>query len=337
MKRPFVIAVIIILAVAWGLWMSCNRDALSSNGQSNRQPALPQNSSSNLGSVPAASQPPPPVKTSDDDVRREAARQKNVPIHFWGKVVDQDGLPLAGVSVTLTARQWGLAVTPLLQPTFKKVIHISDHDGLFQVINEKGDVLTVEALKKEGYTASPLALRSFGYNISTNITPEASNPVLFKMWKKGPAQPVVTRHFPNTGIPCDGTAISFDLITGEKGTHAKDLIVRFFRDPLTLTSRTEKFDWTFTLEMPEGGLIETNEEFMLLAPESGYQPFFRIEVPKQSPNWKKTLSKQFYVMLRGGDVFGSLSIQLFAYYPTPPTGLTVSVTINPTGNRSLER
>jgi hypothetical protein len=157
------------------------------------------------------------------------------------------------------------------------------------------------------------------------------------MWKQGPSQPVITHRFSRNGIPCDGTPVSFDLVAGTKESQVRDLVVTLSRNPVNLTRGDEKFDWTATFELPDGGLVESQDEFMFKAPESGYQRSFRVEMLKDLPTWKRLLKKRFYVTLRGGKLFGSLDVNLSAFYQTSPTGLTMDVVINPTGSKSLER
>lgn len=268
---------------------------------------------------------------------RDYTSDQNVPIRFWGKVVDQDENPLAGVTVILSARSWGVANLAQLNPSFEEFERATRADGRFELTDAKGDVLTVKKLLKEGYEASPKALQNFGYNISTNHVPDSNNPHVFRMWKKGPPQNLIVHRLSRVGIPCDGTPVTFDLFTNQKVTSNGDLRIRLTRAPLQLASRDTKYDWTATIEVSDGGLIQSTDEFMLLAPIEGYSVVETIAVPKDDPAWSPYLRKQFYVKLRNGTAFGKINISLATDYQPPPAGLTMEVTLNPTGSRSLEQ
>jgi hypothetical protein len=262
-------------------------------------------------------------------------RKKNVPIKFWGVVVDQNDMPLPDVVVRLAVRQWYVASPSNVEPQFDKHEKITGADGAFDLSNGQGDVLTVESVEKPGYVLSSKAGRTFGYNISTNFIPDPSRPTIFKMWKRGEAQPLITHYLSRAGIPCDGEAAYFDLMQGKKTSGQGDLIVRFRRNPVRLLPGIRRYDWAIEFEMPQGGLLETNDEFMFMAPEEGYKSTLKIEMPKDSPEWKPRLDRQFFIRLRNGQ-YGRLVLRLSTHYEPPPTGLTMDIAINPSGARSLE-
>ena len=65
------------------------------------------------------------------------------PINFYGKVVDQDGMPIEGASVDFS---W----TDLSPEGTSQHHTVSDSSGLFAMLNQRGKRLSVTA-RKEGY------------------------------------------------------------------------------------------------------------------------------------------------------------------------------------------
>src|SRR5436190_17829409 len=131
----------------------------------------------------------PALKRGSD--LRMAAEAKNVPIRFWGKIVDQNNSPLTGVTVRATVRHWQGGPGIGLNASFPEKMALSDQDGRFEINGGNGDLLTIRGLEKVGYELDKGALRSFGYNISENIQPDRANPIILRMWKAGAKQALI--------------------------------------------------------------------------------------------------------------------------------------------------
>jgi hypothetical protein len=262
-----------------------------------------------------------------------ATLEKNVPINFWGKIVDQNDLPLPNVAIRAKARQWGMALPA--EGTFKIINLESGIDGKFSITGELGDLLTIEQILKPGYELSRKARRDFGYNLSENITPDSNGPILFKMWKKVPPQALRTSELSRIGIPCDGTAKFFDLEKGETVVSGGQIKVIFVRDPVVLPPGNTRFDWHARVEMTSGGIQLANDEFGYLAPESGYESILQFDANKEDPTWTSILEKDFY-FVTGQGKYGRVHFRLRTNYQAPPTGLTLDIVSNPSGSRSLQ-
>jgi len=161
---------------------------------------------SGSGGLPAATQ-----QVEQPDADRQAERlavieSYNVQIKFFGKVVDQDGAPLSGGDVKAKIRR--LTPGSVLEPhgVFLKKQARTSADGTFEFKDATGMVLTIEALEKENYEPEPNALRSFGYNISTNIVPDPNNPIVLRMWRADVKEPLLST--------ADGS--SFAILTMQK-------------------------------------------------------------------------------------------------------------------------
>lgn len=120
----------------------------------------------------------------DETKQREAEwlaelQQKQVPIVFYGKVLDLDGQPVSDVDISLHIR----AIDG-----FKTIICKTNENGLFTV-NSTGEALTIDEISKETYEfvikKNP-ARSSFDYSTigSDYHVPDAENPVVFYLRKR---------------------------------------------------------------------------------------------------------------------------------------------------------
>jgi len=208
---------------------------------------------------------------------------------------------------------------------------LTDSDGRFEWTDGTGDVLNIETITKEGYRISPKT--GLNYGVASG---SFENPVIFKMWKLGESQKLISHSLSRVGIPVDGQPVQFDLFGGLKVPSAGQLIIRFERDPQILSSGDSRYGWTAEIEIPNGGLIVSNDEFMYEAPESGYQEFFKVEMSKTADGWKSTLDQSFYIQLENGKYFGTLTVHLLTFHSPPPIVLNLDMTINPNGSRNLQ-
>ncbi len=86
------------------------------------------------------------------------------PVAFFGKVVDQDGGPLAGATVDILLVKSHMSNAPtydIVQESsnFQKE---SGADGRFEIAGVSGDALTVKGIVKEGYEQEPLWSKNYG-------------------------------------------------------------------------------------------------------------------------------------------------------------------------------
>lgn len=257
----------------------------------------------------------------------------NVPVRFWGRVVDQDEKPIAGSKISLTVRQWHMTPIQQTRGDFKNLERLSDSDGRFQIEGERGDVLTVQAITKEGYELSPKAQKSFGYNISTNISPDPERPVVFRMWRVQAAEPLVIGKKFVRVVP-DGRAYSINLaantITPGEAKGA-DLHLRLKRPGNV--SREDKFDWSLSIEAVQASLIQTNAEFMFVAPASGYTTNYLFEARSDSQEWARRIKRSFFLKT-GGSNFARMEIDAFGFYDGE-AAVEINFALNPSGSTNL--
>jgi len=247
---------------------------------------------------------------------------------FYGKVIDQHGQPVAGATA-LGTLLWiqGVDVGE------KKEQHATqtDQNGEFQFTGFHASRLAV-AVTKEGYEMG----RSPGVYQAPNTENKTApaERAIFHMWKLKGAEPMRAYSI-STAIPCDGTPTSYNLLTGEKVSGGGDLVIRLVRTPVDI-NRGKPFDWSVTLEIARGGLMEMSDLYPNEAPADGYQPSITINMSSDMKNWQAALTRSFYFKSRDGQNYGRLAINIQADFQPPPTYIGAEVHVNPSGSRNLE-
>ncbi len=280
-----------------------------------------------------------PSQTIDDRGKPEAFQQsvedKNSPIEFYGKVVDQNGAPISGVKVNASARQWYVRAPGTFDAGahFIPIERETRADGRFDIRGMRADGFDLKSIAKEGYDSSPKTTHSFGPNSGG-----FENPVLFKMWKRGASAQLISQDI-DTRIPYDATPVVFDLLTGQQvaeSSTAGDLRVSLVRNPLNLSSSYSRaFEWHATIEALNGGLVRSDDDFMNVAPESGYQPRIQIDMPADATNWVNIYDISF-LPARGGNVYSRVKLEFRVDSAKPQTGFTITSAANSSGSRNLQ-
>lgn len=262
---------------------------------------------------------------------QQLVEEQNVPFDFYGKVVDQGDQPVPDAKVKLSVRQWYVQSLDNLNAEGRSILYekLSDKDGFFNLSEGTGDTLTVESVEKDGYQLSAKTSRSYGAATSPG------SPVIFKMWKRGPKETLITGQ-KVFGIIPDGRVYTLDLLQGKKieGDRAEgDLRISIVR-PADATPQG-KYQWSYKLEGVQGGLIETDDEFMYLAPENGYEPKFATDLAPADEAWTPLAKKQFFFRSRYGRIFGRMQVEVNAIY-NDKSALEVNYAVNPAGSRNLQ-
>jgi hypothetical protein len=202
----------------------------------------------------------------------------------------------------------------------------TDENGNFEFLGLRGDYLGVLP-EKEGYE---FVQRGNG-NWSDDYKADSNNRVIFRMWKLKGAERMVHVNLQAT-IPCDGTTTTYNLLTGRgKG----DLEVTLTRNPVNI-NRSKPFDWTLTVGIANGGLVEDTDLYPYEAPASGYQQSDTIAMSADDKNWSPSISRSYYFQSAGGPTYGRMTINVMANFQPPPTLFDASVYANPSGSRNLE-
>ncbi len=202
-----------------------------------------------------------------------------------------------------------------------------------------GDALDLDSISKEGYIITTKTRKGYLYGpLAHHYVPNPLQPVIYHMWKTNGAVPLFRVDI-SIGLPKDGTAVAIDLRRKRRvtlPTEDTDLRVtlRESAPPGQRNSRTS-FDWSFALKVPDGGVVETRDEFTYLAPEEGYQSRWGVEYHKDQADWQSDVKREFYLRNHAGQQYGWLSIRIRPDAGYPAGYLVIDGYLNPAG-RVLE-
>jgi hypothetical protein len=250
------------------------------------------------------------------------------PINFYGKVVDENTNPVAGVSINFrwtdlkALNQEGTSSTE------------SDANGLFSLRGKHGGSMTLW-FSKEGYYTSHHGQMSFNYAVGQDIlSPDPQNPVIFQVRKKGQGAELVTSGDglqPSLAalVPLNGVSVSVDLLQQKVGAAGDLELSQVKPDRSHWQSAT---NWSFHMSIPAGGFIEEADAFPFAAPEMGYQTTVDLNFVKGEPDWTTQLSKTYYIAFGQPQKYGWLRVEANIAQQT----VFLIYAINPTGSRNLE-
>lgn len=270
------------------------------------------------------------IKSMQTEIKR-GYQEWRTPIEFYGKVVDEN---TNAVSNAIVHFVW----TDLSPTGNSEKNTISDQDGLFSLSNTTGKNLIVQ-VSKEGYYPYQRFGAAFNYaGENQNFIPDAANPVIFRLKRKGVAEPLVHVQSPMGGpkgfrIDKDGTAIEISLKTGNAVPLGQgDLRVRSWTDNQGKVAG-EKYDWKCQISVPNGGILQSTSELDFEAPLDGYSAVDVIDMPANlETGWSSHESRNYFLKLANGN-YARISFEMVA---GGDHFFQLESFLNPSGSRSLE-
>ena len=164
--------------------------------------------------------------------------------------------------------------------------------------------------------------------------PDPVRPVIFHLRKRGPGTDLITsqrgiKDYLGVTVPLDGTPVQVDLLGVTAGQAG----------PLTISQTKPAYkewkqatQWSFRMEMPDGGFVEQLEEFPFEAPENGYQRAVQFDFQQGQTNWTTRVSKDYYIVFGAPARYGRLHLETSIMM----AGARLTYAINPSGSRYLE-
>ena len=247
------------------------------------------------------------------------------PVNFYGLVLDDSNTPVEDANIHFS-------LNDLSEKGTSKFDIKSDANGFFSLTDRRGKYLYV-TIGKSGYYDSH---QSGGYEYANPadglFTPDPNRPVVFHLRKKGEGADLI-HGLKILGSRIDGTLSYVDLTEGKNSlTPPGDLTVQCTRSEI---GKDKKFDWTFKLGAPDGGLIESTDEFMFLAPEDGYQPIYQISHKVSDSDWVAGEKHKFYVKSQDGKHYSRIEINIIPDY-NQNAAYDLKWDLNPNSSRNLE-
>ncbi len=256
----------------------------------------------------------------------------NILLNFYGKVVDQNGKPVAGAKVNLEAQANYFDENRSEQKPYTVE---TDANGDFNLIGAYGAIITVSSIEKDGFELSKRTERHYSYTVPADFHPDPEKPVVFRMWKMAGKESLIGPAW-HGKVACDGTASRFDLHSGHP-TADGSLEITCTRTPLNFETTSDRpFAYKLEISIRDGGVQPTGDEFTYQAPDGGYSPSVTIERKPDDPKWGGGLKQEFYIKTAKGE-YGRLSVEWDAGHRPAPTPFKWECSINPSGSRNLER
>ncbi len=283
------------------------------------------------------------------------------------KVTDQHGQAVDGVDILIYP---GGNISPEYPPPAESLLRCrTDSQGRATVDSIAARTLTLIAVQKEGYVLGPSVDPSWAFRpyppLLDRDTPGA--PVMastLRLWRIGDSKPTPVVRILRSVMPRpdnepyklnlldpsveqnqqgsifglsrnhDGTLDAVGMATARR-IPRDDVFVHDFR--IFLKVLPKKWDARSLpiaqcrIEVVDGGLISTTDEFMYEAPADGYLPAAEWAVMADDPRDKV---RKFFVRTRGGKLFGALQVRADNFGGESPT-YHVSYWLNPKGERNL--
>ena len=256
---------------------------------------------------------------------------ENVPVSFYGEVVDQEGRPVVGADVTFDLITSHMAEDST--ETTPMTLH-TDQDGTFALTGVTAYGIDRISVRKAGYYLSLKASRGFVFGHKVEYKPNPNDPVIFKMWKQRGKEPLVGSSW-HGKVAGDGTTNRFDMLHGRRSSDGGLEIVCTRTPSVPQPPGNGHFDYKFEIAVVGGSIQPTGDEFTYLAPESDYAPSFTVEQKADAPKWRPDVTQEFYIKTADGH-YGRLFVEWYAWQ-TPTGHCKWDCSINPSGSRNLER
>lgn len=346
------IIALVALAVAVGWWLSSPKAPLApvvalQRPGSTVPPTSPPQALPKPDDLPKIIQPyarTPMLNLADPRWKEYEAKRKldpssewRTPIEFFGKVVDENNQPVTGASIefawTGTPEKYG-------GDGVGKRTLLSDSNGMFSLAGVEGKGMTVH-VSKEGYyrRSKPNGWFEYaGFWEPTFIEPDHSKPVIFHLVKRPVAEP--TLRVRQRSLPKSPTLQTrIDLLAKPAETAVGgDIVLQITRPPTP--GYQNPFDWQLKIEGQSGAeIIMSEDEFMLRAPDEGYQKTIAKEYKQVRGNSIETV--KFYVRNKARKLYAAVSVEVTPYYPNHATKedaacFIVSATVNPNDSPNVE-
>lgn len=246
---------------------------------------------------------------------------------FYGKVIDESNQPIPGVQISYGGNS---ANESLTEEAYNKGTVITDERGIFKIDGIHGIGLMFQVHHSNYYSHPD---NSTGFDVRSppkdGIIPDSEATArVFRMHHKGRPVALITRR---GGLhkSTDGATMDFPL----RGKTQTDIIgqlkVQGWKgepDP-----QSGHYDWKVKVSVPDGGVLESTDEFAFVAPDTGYQQTLEISESKDDPNWKANTDRTFFFKLPNHFARGRANIDLFhdLYF-------SMEYLVNPNGSANLE-
>ena len=236
-------------------------------------------------------------------------------IEFHGRVIDQYESPVAGVQIHYIGNRSVLAAGSGEGRIF------TDENGAF-VIKAKGKALVIHEMKKLGYELPKRQRFSNSGGHQTDLSWRSftsANPYIVNAWKVESYEQI-KKGKPIFGFIPDNRDYTVNFLskntTKNEGVTEGDLRIRFKRD---------EENWQLEINAANGGLQETSDDYLNLAPENGYSNLLIYTGKKHEA---RTIRKNIYFTSRSGRLYGNVKMRIRPFHNKKDSAIRFNYVIN---------
>lgn len=260
------------------------------------------------------------------------AKRNNVPIAFYGRVIDQDGKPLEGVAVEYTVTAIPMIPVPWGPSETKNETCVTDQNGLFAVEGKRGSGLDITGLAKQGY-------RKSGYYQQADVHYEPHDP---------------QRYIPDRNKPIDLMMIRDDLPKAEKvfekqlklnwdatiiiesfGPNVGKLEFTANRTGRDCNNTTKQFEWEVKMRAEGFTMMKLPNENERMAPLVGYTSNGRVGFSPDEKGWESAPDESYAILTDSGN-YGLMNLKIYAGRDDGRVSGRVMVFLNKSGARNID-
>lgn len=313
MKNIKILMIVSMLIVAVTLWKGCWKQDVK--GQSAPENPIQQGQRANRK-----------PESRSEEIGRYVQRG-NVPITFYGRVIDENGDGLGGVSVGYRIQR-GEALLEAVKVHADRGTVISGADGMFEISKRKGSSLEVGPFVKNGYRDAQRDVRSFGYMGSTEThVPDAHKPVLFVMSREDTPRTKDVGH----------KTLKFAWNQGEVRIPLGKKLGDFVLVPTRVKSQIGlgDFDWNIKVSMDRAELVSLGEYYSPIAPSEGYRSSMEYGTNNGDDKQPGGASKTYAFKTDDG-FYGLIRLAVYPQREDFVVNGSLNVRLNESGSRNLD-
>lgn len=264
-------------------------------------------------------------------------------IEFYGKIIDQNNDPVVGAKVLAVINTYDRNLDEHikhrgLRYRYDKIQKCSDDNGFFTIDKVKGLNLVIKGIEKEGYFASIDGKDTFVFNKyhSSDVrhVAQKNNPVVFYLWKEGRKTKLIHKKL-KIKIRDNAKYYSIIFLEGKIYNEYDNRGDLFAKLIIGDQNGSNRYDWKLVLKTIDGGIVETKDKYIFLAPKTGYNENYTLQVNKSDEDWSIRASRKFYFRSINGKFFAAINAKVWAYHDGRGM-LILEYYLNDKGGRNLE-
>ncbi len=323
-KSIYLIAASIIAMLIIALWLS-SRPWLTSPVAHSVEPSGGPNPANHTDRLLATQK-----EETNEEKERKHAEFMNIPLVFYGRVVNQDSEDLPGVVVSIrTTRSTNLLEHFSGTDPYTNVSVVTDNRGLFLWQGNRGTYLAITSLKKEGYR-QPFQNTGFSYDrrFPECHQPDPSKPVVFILIRNDIPKAIKV-YDQQLKLAWNTVPVTLDL-----GPKIGYLV-------LSPTRRRDDghqvrgYDWSVDIQSNGFVIAPFRAEDLPVAPTDGYSAKYHYGALRADKPWVGSIRK-LYVVRTQGDLYGKLELSVDS--DSDDNGVTGNVTVylNEAGTKNID-